>query len=550
MRSACKVFSITTFQSLGLSQPVLDALASKDYTTPTPIQAQAIPTVLSGRDLLGIAQTGTGKTAAFMLPSIDRLVASAKKPAPGRCRMLVLAPTRELASQIAENAKFYARGSRLHVATVFGGTSIYKNKQDMARGADILIATPGRLVDLIEQRAVNLDATEILVLDEADQMLDLGFIHALKWLCQRLPTERQTLFFSATMPASIRDLAGKFIKNPVEVAVTPTATTVQRIEQSVTFVDQNEKGALLTLTLKREAVERALVFSRTKHGCDKIVRVLGASGVPAVAIHGNKSQPQRERALADFKSGRVKVLIATDIAARGIDVTGVSHVINYDLPNVPEQYVHRIGRTARNGADGIALSFCAGDERPYLKLIEKTTRQKIDPAPLPADFAAEAARMKALRPAPEPERGRRDEGHRHNQKLNRGRARDADPRRDIIGNNDPRRDMPQREERAPGGAQRRPAHAARPVTAHARPIGNPLREGGQSRDGQRPAFGGANPGNGQGGRPVREGGQRPAGGGGGRPGGNGGGQRGRGGPGGGGNGGGGSRPSGGQRSAY
>ena len=558
MRSACKVFPITTFQSLGLSQPVLDALASKDYTTPTPIQAQAIPTVLSGRDLLGIAQTGTGKTAAFMLPSIDRLVASGKKPAPGRCRMLVLAPTRELASQIAENAKFYARGSRLHVATVFGGTSIYKNKQDMARGADILIATPGRLVDLIEQRAVNLDATEILVLDEADQMLDLGFIHALKWLCQRLPTERQTLFFSATMPASIRDLAGKFIKNPVEVAVTPTATTVQRIEQSVTFVDQNEKGALLTLTLKREAVERALVFSRTKHGCDKIVRVLGASGVPAVAIHGNKSQPQRERALADFKSGRVKVLIATDIAARGIDVTGVSHVINYDLPNVPEQYVHRIGRTARNGADGIALSFCAGDERPYLKLIEKTTRQKIDPAPLPADFAAEAARMKALRPAPEPERGRRDEGHRHNQKLNRGRARDADPRRDIIGNNDPRRDMPQREERAPGGAQRRPAHAARPVTAHARPIGNPLREGGQ-----RPAFGGANPGNGQGGRPVREGGQRPAreggqgqrpAGGGGRPGGNGagsngGGQRGRGGPGGGGNGGGG-RPSGGQRSAY
>ena len=529
-----KVFPITTFQSLGLSQPVLDALASKNYTTPTPIQAQAIPTVLSGRDLLGIAQTGTGKTAAFMLPSIDRLVASGKKAAPGRCRMLVIAPTRELAAQIAENAKFYARGSRLHVATVFGGTSIYKNKQDMAKGVDILVCTPGRLVDLMENRAVSLDATEILVLDEADQMLDLGFIHALKWICQRLPSERQTLFFSATMPASIRDLAGKFIKNPVEVAVTPTATTVQRIEQSVTFVDQSEKGVLLTLTLKREPVERALVFSRTKHGCDKIVRVLAASGVPAVAIHGNKSQPQRERALADFKSGRVKVLIATDIAARGIDVTGVSHVINYDLPNVPEQYVHRIGRTARNGADGIAFSMCSGDERPYLKLIEKTTRQKIDAAPLPSDFAAEAARMRALRPAAEPERARRDEGHRHNQKLNRGRARDADPRRDIISNNDPRRDMPQREERAPGGAQRRPAHAPRSVTAHARPVGSHT-----PRDGQRAPFGGANNGNGQGGRPARDG-QRPQVQ---RPAGN------RGNRGGGGNGGGGP-PSGGQRTPY
>jgi len=521
--AATKVFPITTtFQSLGLSEPVLAALASKDYLIPTPIQAQAIPTVLSGRDLLGIAQTGTGKTAAFMLPSIDRLVASGKRALPGRCRMLVLAPTRELASQIAENAKFYARGSRLHVAIVFGGTSIYKNKQDMAKGADILIATPGRLVDLIEQRAVHLDTTEILVLDEADLMLDLGFIHALKWLCQRLPSERQTLFFSATMPKAIRDLAGKFIKNPVEVAVTPAATTVERIQQSVTFVDQGEKTALLTLFLKREPVERALVFTRTKHGADKVVRLLNAAGLASAAIHGNKSQPQRERALADFKAGKVKTLIATDIAARGIDVTGVSHVINYDLPNVPEQYVHRIGRTARNGADGIAFSMCAGDERPYLKLIEKTTRQRIDAAPLPADFAAEAARMKALRPAPEPERARRDEGHRHNQKLNRGRARDADPRRDIIGNNDPRRDMPQREDRAPGGQQRRPAHAARPVTAHARPLNgprpNPVTAGqhhaGQP-NGQRPSQGARPAGNGQGRGPSR-GGNR-GGNGGGRP---------------------------------
>ena len=249
---ASKVFPITTFTSLGLSKPVLDALASKNYNVPTPIQAQAIPTVLSGRDLLGIAQTGTGKTAAFMLPSIDRLVASAKRPQGGRCRMLVLAPTRELASQIAQSAIDYARGSRLHVVTVFGGTSIYKNKQDMARGADILVATPGRLVDLVEQRAISLDAVEILVLDEADQMLDLGFIHALKWIVGKLPAVRQTLFFSATMPPAIRQLADRFLKDPVQVAVTPAATTVERIAQSMTFVDQKEKGFLLTLFLKRE----------------------------------------------------------------------------------------------------------------------------------------------------------------------------------------------------------------------------------------------------------------------------------------------------------
>ena len=459
-----KVFSITTFTSLGLSKSVLDALASKNYTVPTPIQAQAIPTVLSGRDLLGIAQTGTGKTAAFMLPSIDRLVASAKRPQSGRCRMLVLAPTRELASQIAQSAIDYARGSRLHVVTVFGGTSIYRNKQDMARGADILVATPGRLVDLVEQRAIHLDAVEILVLDEADQMLDLGFIHALKWIVGRLPALRQTLFFSATMPPAIRQLADRFLRDPAQVAVTPAATTVERIAQSMTFVDQKEKGFLLTLYIKREEVERALVFSRTKHGADKIVRQLSASGIVANAIHGNKSQPQRERALADFKSGRVKVLIATDIAARGIDVTGVSHVINYDLPNVFEQYVHRIGRTARAGAEGIAFSMCAHDERPYIKGIEKLTRQQIEVRPLPSDFGAEAARMRALRPAPEPARAERPRNH--NQKLNRGRARDADPRRDSMPRNDPRRDMPQREDRPAGGQHRpaRPAHhgAARP----------------------------------------------------------------------------------------
>jgi len=433
---------------------------------PTPIQAQAIPTVLSGRDLLGIAQTGTGKTAAFMLPSIDRLVASAKRPQGGRCRMLVLAPTRELASQIAQSAIDYARGSRLHVVTVFGGTSIYKNKQDMARGADILVATPGRLVDLVEQRAISLDAVEILVLDEADQMLDLGFIHALKWIVGKLPAVRQTLFFSATMPSAIRQLADRFLKDPVQVAVTPAATTVERIAQSMTFIDQKEKGFLLTLFLKREPVERALVFSRTKHGADKIVRQLAASGIVANAIHGNKSQPQRERALADFKSGRVPVLIATDIAARGIDVSGVSHVINYDLPNVFEQYVHRIGRTARAGAEGIAFSMCADDERPYIRGIEKLTRQRIEVRPLPSDFGAEAARMRALRPAPEPARGERPP-----QRHNRGPRHDAAPRRD---GQQPRRDAQphgHRNEARPHGTAR-PAH-----NGAARPQGGPRPQG-------------------------------------------------------------------------
>jgi ATP-dependent RNA helicase RhlE len=457
---------------------------------PTPIQAQAIPTVLSGRDLLGIAQTGTGKTAAFMLPSIDRLVASAKRPQSGRCRMLVLAPTRELASQIAQSAIDYARGSRLHVVTVFGGTSIYKNKQDMARGADILVATPGRLVDLVEQRAISLDAVEILVLDEADQMLDLGFIHALKWIVGKLPAVRQTLFFSATMPPAIRQLADRFLKDPVQVAVTPAATTVERIAQSMTFVDQKEKGFLLTLYIKREEVERALVFSRTKHGADKIVRQLAASGIVANAIHGNKSQPQRERALADFKSGRVKVLIATDIAARGIDVSGVSHVVNYDLPNVFEQYVHRIGRTARAGAEGIAFSMCADDERPYIKGIEKLTRQRIEVRPLPSDFGAEAARMRALRPAPEPARGERPP-----QRHNRGPRRDAQPhgqqpRRD--GQQPRREGQPhgQRNEARPHGTAR-PAHAgaARP-NGGGRPQGSGRPGGGGPRGPQRDNRGG------------------------------------------------------------
>jgi len=389
-----------SFISLGLSKPLLDALAAKDYSQATPIQRQAIPTVLTGRDLLGIAQTGTGKTAAFMLPSLDRLAAAQRAPRPGQIRMLVLAPTRELAAQIAASAQAYGKYMHLSVGVIFGGVPNSKSVRTVARGLDVLVATPGRLLDLVDQRALSLRELEILVLDEADQMLDLGFIHALKRIVSLVPPKRQTLFFSATMPKAIKELADRYLSNPAEVSVTPTATTVDRIDQRVTMVNQAEKAALLAMILKSEPVERALVFSRTKHGADKIVRQLDAAGIAAGAIHGNKSQPQRERAIAAFKSGDMPVLVATDIAARGIDIPGVSHVVNFDLPDVPEQYVHRIGRTARAGADGIAIAFCSPDERGNLRDIERTTRQRVPVAPLPADFMAAAEAFKRLKPAP------------------------------------------------------------------------------------------------------------------------------------------------------
>ncbi len=394
-----------SFENLGLSQPVLQALALKEYTVSTPIQEQAIPVLLQGRDLLGIAQTGTGKTAAFMLPSIDRLTQSDKRPQPRTCRMLVLAPTRELASQIAESARAYSRFSHMSVATVFGGTSINKNRQDLSRGVDVLVATPGRMLDLVEQRYLDLRNVEILVLDEADQMLDLGFIHDLRKIVKMLPAKRQSLFFSATMPSAIKDLADKFLTNPAQVSVAPAATTAERVDQYVTFCQQTEKQALLTMMLRagfsdRGNMDRVLIFTRTKHGADRVVKLLAGNGIAANAIHGNKSQPQRERALAEFKGGKAKILVATDIAARGIDVSGVSHVINFELPNVSEQYVHRIGRTARAGAAGVAVAFCAEDERPYLKGIEKLTKQKIEVVPLPENFLREADRIKSSRTGP------------------------------------------------------------------------------------------------------------------------------------------------------
>ena len=493
------------FKELGLSQTVLAALAAKGYSEATPIQAQSIPSLLEGRDLLGIAQTGTGKTAAFMLPSIDRLIASGKRAQPRGCRMLVLAPTRELASQIADNARHYAKGTPLSVATIFGGTSIHKNKTDLARGVDIVVATPGRLVDLMDQHYAILLGIEILVLDEADQMMDLGFIHALKRIVRDLPSKRQTLFFSATMPKTIRELAGQFIKDPVEVKVTPEATTAERVEQHVTFVAQAEKQALLTMALRDPSIDRALVFTRTKHGADRVVRLLGGNGIAANAIHGNKSQPQRERALGEFRSGKVKILVATDIAARGIDVSGVSHVFNFELPNVPDQYVHRIGRTARAGATGLAISYCADDERPYLKDIERLTRQKLTVQPLPADFVNEANKIKSTRqPTPMSrdeangrngramQHGRPGGGQRHGQGQggqHRGERRDGQPHGERRDDN--------RRQGQPGGAsgeQRRhdgprsdqprgdaPRNYARPKGKfHARPA-RPANVGGRGR---------------------------------------------------------------------
>ncbi|MEY2882434.1 MAG: hypothetical protein RL490_158 [Pseudomonadota bacterium] len=425
---------MTYFADFGLAEPISRALADKGYTEPTPIQVQSIPPVLEGRDICGIAQTGTGKTAAFALPMLHRLAANPKHRLKCATRALVLAPTRELVSQIAQSFNDYGKYMRLSVTTVFGGVPIPRQERAIMHGVDVVVATPGRLLDLVERGALDLKQVEILVLDEADQMLDLGFIHDLRRIVGLLPRQRQTLFFSATMPKAIEELAARYLTNPVKVAVKPAATTAERVDQAVIHVNQAEKPALLQLVLRDKAIDRALVFTRTKHGADRVVRQLGNAGIMAEAIHGNKSQPQRERALAAFKAGTCKVLVATDIAARGIDVTGVSHVINYELPNVPESYVHRIGRTARAGRAGQAIAFCAEDERPFLRDIEKLIRQKITVLALPADFrAAVVAAQKVERaapPAPREEPGREDRRDFARRPAGGGRA-GRDPRAQV-----------------------------------------------------------------------------------------------------------------------
>ena len=369
---------MTSFNEFGLVEPITRALASENYVTPTPIQAQTVPVAMSGRDVIGIAQTGTGKTAAFALPILHRIVAQRIRPERRACRMLVLSPTRELSGQIADSFRTYGKYVRpLKISLAIGGVPINRQIRDISHGAEVLVATPGRLLDLISQHAVRLDRLEVLVLDEADRMLDMGFINDIRKIVAMLPKDRQTLFFSATMPAEITRLADTMLRDPIRVSVAPQSTTAERIAQRVILTEKPSKGSLLVEVLKSETIDRVLVFTRTKHGADKVVRVLEKAGIRSAAIHGNKSQNHRERTLAAFRDGSVRTLIATDIAARGIDVDGVSHVINYDLPNVPESYVHRIGRTARAGAEGIAISFCDHEEAPYLRDIEKLIRMSI-----------------------------------------------------------------------------------------------------------------------------------------------------------------------------
>jgi len=365
------------FDMLGLKPRLVAKLAELGFKTPTPIQAQAIPHAMNGRDVMGLAQTGTGKTAAFGLPLIHALTSAGVKPEPKTAHGLILAPTRELANQIADNLSAFTKGSHLKVALVVGGQSINRQIEALKRGADLLIATPGRLIDLIDRRAVSLGETRFLVLDEADQMLDLGFIHALRRIAPLLAAERQTMLFSATMPKQMSEIANAYLTNPVRVEVARPGQTADKVSQSVHFVAQNDKQDLLIKLIGAHRDERALVFSRTKHGAERLMKNLVRAGFNAGSIHGNKSQGQRERAIRAFKSGEILVLVATDVAARGIDIDGIEHVYNFDLPNVAENYVHRIGRTARAGRSGLAIAFCAAAEMSEFKAIQKVVGQPI-----------------------------------------------------------------------------------------------------------------------------------------------------------------------------
>jgi ATP-dependent RNA helicase RhlE len=365
---------VASFEPLGLTEPMLRAVARAGYTRPTPIQAAVITHALAGRDVLGCAQTGTGKTAAFVLPILQRLAAERRT---GAIRALVVAPTRELAAQIATHAQAFAQQQSLRTAVIFGGVSQHKQERELAPAPDLLIATPGRLLDLMQQGVVRLDGVRVLVLDEADRMLDMGFIRDVRRICAALPKERQTLFFSATMPPDVERLAQTMLADPVRVHVAPKVTTAATVEQTVVLVERPNKRALLERLLRGHAVERALVFTRTKHAANRLTRQLVGAGIGADVIHGNKSQNARERALAAFRAGSIRVLVATDLAARGIHVEGISHVINFELPNDAESYVHRIGRTGRAGACGSAISFCDHAERDLLANIERFIRQRL-----------------------------------------------------------------------------------------------------------------------------------------------------------------------------
>jgi ATP-dependent RNA helicase RhlE len=434
---------MTLFSDLPLRSELQNALTRLGYQIPTPIQVQAIPPAIAGRDLLGIAQTGTGKTAAFALPVLQRLFESAHRVGPGHPRALILTPTRELAIQIGDSLRDYGAELPLRRAVIFGGVGQVPQVKALHRGIDILVATPGRLLDLMAQGHVRFDRLEIFVLDEADRMLDMGFIRDVRKIVARLPAQRQTLFFSATMPAEITGLAEGLLKNPVRVEAAPTATTAERVEQQVIFVPGAAKCKLLVDMLRGDAsMERVIVFTRTKRGADRVAEHLEKAGVTVAAIHGNKSQTARQAALEGFRAGAVRTLIATDIAARGIDVDGVSHVVNYELPNIPESYVHRIGRTARAGASGIAVAFCDdGEERAYLRNIETLTRVRLTVvgrvSRAPAPVAASAAPAPAPANRSEPRPAAASQPHRDTAPrpaANQGRAKPANHARRGAGN--------------------------------------------------------------------------------------------------------------------
>ncbi|MEO0391867.1 MAG: DEAD/DEAH box helicase [Pseudomonadota bacterium] len=405
---------MTIFSDLGLAEPILRAVTDTGYTAPTPIQAQVIPAMLDGQDVVGIAQTGTGKTAAFVLPILHKLASDDDKVGHRRVKVLMMVPTRELATQIADGLKIYGKHINVKSTVVVGGVKPGGQLKALANGLDIVIATPGRLLDHLQSGAVRLDKTTTVILDEADQMLDLGFMPAIRKIMAKLPRQRQTAMLSATMPKQIRNLADDFLNNPVEVSVAPAAKPIEKIDQSVCFVPAKAKRAVLVQLLADREVERAIVFTRTKHGADRVVKYLDKAGLLAAAIHGNKSQNNRQKTLNAFRAGQLPILVATDVAARGIDIDDVSHVINYELPNVAESYVHRIGRTARAGRSGVAIALCDPSERKHLRGIERLTKVKlavrdisVDDA-MEAELAAQALATEQRGAAPQEEQDRDD----------------------------------------------------------------------------------------------------------------------------------------------
>jgi ATP-dependent RNA helicase RhlE len=464
------------FTDLNLIEPILRSLQEEGYETPTPIQQQSIPHSIEGRDLLACAQTGTGKTAAFAIPILQRLDAKYGPKPPHHIKCLILTPTRELAIQIGDSFTAYGRHLKLRNSVVFGGVGQKPQEDALRRGVDILIATPGRLLDLMNQGFVKLDQLEIFVLDEADRMLDMGFIHDVRRVIKALPTVRQTLFFSATMPPEIAKLAHDILTDPIKVAVTPVSSTAELIDQSIYFVDKNRKKHLLLHLLQTEDIKSVLVFTRTKHGANRVAQDLTKAGIEAMAIHGNKSQTARQAALQNFKTGDIKVLVATDIAARGIDLEELSHVVNFDLPNVPETYVHRIGRTGRAGASGVAFSFCDSEEKAYLRDIEKLINKKVpvvNEHPYPLGSAPKDERPDDDRPPRQP--------------------RNNNPRRERGGgqqNSRPQGNGQARSERPQGGNQQRPVRAEAPAE------GNAPSEDPTTRNSRRRGRGGRNRGRG------------------------------------------------------